>query len=117
MRVFHVSTIGQSAIDKTYRLLRSVTDYTYTAHAESQQDTKNVAHWRYILTNGSLVELKIDESAQKAHRALLRTFDGHCAVFCPKYRKVITTWYNQPTDKHFSINPAQYERGVIKGKV
>ena len=110
MRVFHVSTISPNVIAKTLQLLASV-DYSYTFHAEKKRNEKNVAHWKYILKHGSLIELKID-SESKNHRALLRTNDGHCAVFCWNEKKVITTWYNDPNDNHFTIRPEQYERGV-----
>ena len=111
MEVYHVSTISDTTITITYKLLRNVNDYSYTHHARQQKDTKGVSHWSNILANGKLIELKIDKE-NKHHRALLRTEEGHCAVFCWKNKKVITTWWNDPNDKHFTINPNQYIRGV-----
>ena len=111
MEVHHASTLSQKVIDAIYTSLRSVSEYKYSHHAKEQKDSKMVAHWKHILANGKLIEFKLDREFKK-HRALLRTNDGHCAVFCWQNAMVITTWYNSPDDKHYTIKPEQYVNGV-----
>ena len=111
MEVHHVSTLSQKVIDATYHAMRHVQDYSYSEHARRQTNAKGVAHWSYILNHGKLIELKVDR-IEKRHRALLRTNDGHCAVFCWKDKRVVTAWWNSPDDNHATIDPNQYKNGV-----
>ena len=110
MLCYHASTLEPKIHENIYAVIKGST-FDYVNHANEKRMAKNVADWEYIAEYGKLIEFKQD-MATGAMRALLRTDDGHCAVFDLVKKLIITLWRNDPNDNHRTINASKYEFGV-----
>ena len=110
MTLYHASTISDEIRNKLYHIVRNV-EFTYTRHALEQRASKGVCGWERIAREGYLIEFNVDEE-NLHHKVLLRTNDGHCAVFALRGARVVTMWWNHPDDNHATIDASKYEWGV-----
>ena len=110
MALYHHSTLPKDVKDKIYNIIRNST-FTYSHHAWERKELKGIATWEYIAENGKIIEFNHDPKYRK-HKALLRTDDGHCAVFGLTTKSVVTMWYNSPSDNHKTIDASKYKGGV-----
>ena len=110
MPLYHVSRLGQGTLDQIYQIV-SITPFTYSYHASQQKMLKSVADWEYIAEHGTVIELNYSPD-DGSHKALLRTPDGHCAVFGLGTKQIVTMWYNSPTDNHATLDASRYDGGV-----
>ena len=108
--LYHASTLKPDTIEKIHNKIKR-TKFTYTNHALENKAKKRVVDYEIIVRDGKLIELKFDRLTRK-HRALLRTPDGHCAVFSIKDGVIVTMWKNDASDNHRTINASKYIRGV-----
>ena len=110
MPLYHYSRLGDKTKNEIYQVISGLT-FTYSHHAETQRIQKRVRDWEHIVENGTIIELNHDPITGR-HKVLLRTPDGHCAVFGLKSKQIVTMWWNDPTDSHSTLRADHYDGGV-----
>ena len=112
MTLYHASRLGENTKAQIRHMLDN-TVFTYSRHAWERKTDKYIRDWEYIRENGRLIELNHDPDGGR-HKVLLRTDDGHCAVFGLGTKQIVTMWYNEPSDTHKTLDASRYVGGVSK---
>lgn len=111
MALYHYTRLGDRTKADIHRILSGI-EFSYSTHAWERYIGKGIRDWRYIRDNGTIIELNHQPETGR-HKVLLRTDDGHCAVFGIGTRQVVTMWYNDPDDTHKTLDASKYDGGVI----
>ena len=114
MPLYHGSRLGPNTKAQIHNII-SNSVFTYSHHASERKMAKGIADWEYIARHGEIIELNHNPSDER-DKALLRTPDGHCAVFGLNTKMIVTMYYNSPSDQHATLDASKYTGGVIAGK-
>ena len=110
MPLYHYSRLSDASKANIYEAVTAI-QFSYSRHAWEQKHSKRVKNWEHIVENGTIIELNYDAKGGR-HKVLLRTPDGHCAVFGLKSQQVVTMWWNDPNDTHKTLDASHYDGGV-----
>ena len=113
MPLYHYTRVNDKFKKTIYGIIKN-NQFNYSNHAARQKQLKNVKDWEYIAEHGTLIEFN---QIPNGHKALLRTPDGHCAVFGLSTFKIITMWWNDPNDTHRTLDASKYYGGVVDSKL
>ena len=109
MKLYHESVVAPTTKEQISRYVNKH-QFAYSPHAYRRTQEKRIRDWQYIAKHGRLIELGYDNG--RIFKVLLRTPDGHCAVFGLLTKEIITTWYNDPNDNHATLDASRYFGGV-----
>ena len=115
MTLYHYTRLSDKIVDTIHNIINN-SEFTYSHHARTQKENKRVSDWKHIAKHGTIIEFNKDETGRR-HKALLRTPDGHCAVFGLATKQIVTMWKNAANDNHSTLDPSKYEGGVVWNRI
>ena len=91
-------------ISSVESIVKSVTSWHSQPYYIMRAQTRKIARFDVFraIAYGQVIEAKSDG------RAVMRGQDGTCVVIEVPTRTVITVWYNDPTDNHYTLDLSQY---------
>ena len=110
MALYHGSRLGPNTKAAIHNIINN-SAFTYSRHASERRIHKGIADWQYIAEHGEVIELNHSPSDGR-DKALLRTPDGHCAVFGLNTKMIVTCYWNDPSDTHKTLDTSKYVGGV-----
>lgn len=84
--------------------VKSVGSWISKSHYEVRARERNITRLEVYqaIYQGKVVEAKDD------NRVVMRSVSGICVVIELTTRKVVTVWYNDPQDQHWTLDLSQY---------
>ena len=100
----HRKQMTVAEISSVESIVKSVPAWHSQPYYAMRAQTRKIARFDVFraIAYGQVIEAKDDG------RAVMRGQDGTCVVVSVPTRTVITVWYNDPSDNHYTLDLSQY---------